>query len=115
MECGIEDKKNALLILNNLESFATEEKLKSELRKSGVTTIPRGPRKSTRQNLARLTIRQVEVLSLIKEGYSNHEIAEQLFVSRKTIDHHVSAILGKLDVNSRNKAVMEARNLGIIK
>jgi DNA-binding CsgD family transcriptional regulator/tetratricopeptide (TPR) repeat protein len=115
MECGIEEKKKALMILKSLETVATEDKLKRELRELGFKTIPRGPRKSTRMNLAQLTNRQVEVLSLLKEGYSNHEIAEQLFVSRKTIDHHVSAILSKLEVKSRNKAVQEAINLGILK
>jgi DNA-binding NarL/FixJ family response regulator len=44
------------------------------------------------------------VLALISEGLRNAEIAERLFLSEKTVGHHVSAILGKLDVQSRGQA-----------
>ena len=65
----------------------------------------RGPRAATREHPAGLTAREVEVLALVAEGMSNAEIAERLVVSRRTIDHHVSAILRKLDVPTRARAV----------
>ena len=83
------------------------------LRERGVRGIPDGPRATTRRNPAGLTARELEVLALVAEGLRNGEIAKQLFVSEKTVGHHVSAILRKLGVRSRGEASAEARRLGI--
>ena len=85
------------------------------MRSSGIKSIPRGLRKSTQENPALLTDRELEVLQLLNEGMQNKEIAARLFISAKTVDHHISAILFKLDVNSRTKAVQEAIRLAILK
>lgn len=53
-----------------------------------------------------LTVRQSEVLQLIEEGLSNNEIADRLFVSPRTVENHVSAILTKLDASTRQEAVV---------
>ena len=53
------------------------------------------------------------MLALISDGLRNGEIAARLFLSEKTVDHHVSAILRKLGVSSRLKAAAEATRLGI--
>ena len=74
---------------------------------------PRGPRPSTRSNPAGLTNRQLDVLALVAEGLTNAEIAERLIRSEKTIDHHVSAILAKLDVRNRTEAAQRAVELGV--
>ena len=84
------------------------------LRARGVRGVPRGPRPSTRQNPAGLTARELEVLALVAEGLRNAEIAERLVVSPKTIDHHVSAILRKLDVPTRGHAAAAAARLGLL-
>jgi DNA-binding CsgD family transcriptional regulator len=109
-----DDKRRALLIVQELGADAVYQKLKMDMRTSGIKRIPRGLRESTKTNPAQLTNRELDILSLLKEGIQNKEIAGRLFVSSKTVDHHISSILFKLDVNTRNKAVKEAMRLGII-
>jgi DNA-binding CsgD family transcriptional regulator len=84
------------------------------LRRRGVRDLPRGPRASTRSNPRGLSDRELEVLGLVADGMRNAQIAERLVISRKTVDHHVSAILGKLLVSSRTEAVAAASRLGIL-
>ena len=76
--------------------------------------VPQGPRRSTRANPAGLTPRQLEVLTLLSEGLSNAEIAERLVVSPRTAEHHVSAVLTKLDAGSRRDVARRAADLGLI-
>jgi DNA-binding CsgD family transcriptional regulator len=80
------------------------------LRERGARGVPRGPRPATRENPANLTARELEVLALVAQGLRNAEIAERLVVSEKTVDHHVSAILRKLNVRTR----AEAAQLGLV-
>lgn len=84
------------------------------LRALGVRGVPRGPRPSTQENPAGLTTRELEVLALVAEGLRNAEIAERLIVTRKTVDHHVSAILRKLDAPTRGQAAAAAIRLGLL-
>jgi DNA-binding CsgD family transcriptional regulator/tetratricopeptide (TPR) repeat protein len=85
-----------------------------KLRERGVLKIPRGQRAATRANPANLTPRELEVLALLANGLHNSEIADRLFLSEKTVDHHVSAILRKLGVPNRIQAVIEATRLGLV-
>jgi DNA-binding CsgD family transcriptional regulator len=110
-----DNKRKSLLLIQQLGADAIYEKLKMEMRSSGIKKIPRGLRGSTKANPAQLTNRELDVLQLLKRGIQNREIAEALFISPKTVDHHISSILFKLDVNSRSKAVTEAARLGIVK
>ncbi|WP_194922249.1 helix-turn-helix domain-containing protein, partial [Catenulispora rubra] len=57
-----------------------------------------------------LTRRQHDVLGLIADGHTNAQIAERLFISAKTVDHHVSAILAKLQAPDRATAGRIARS-----
>jgi DNA-binding NarL/FixJ family response regulator len=84
------------------------------LRSGGARRIPRGPRPQTRANPAGLTGRELEVLALLAENLRNAQIADRLVVSEKTVDHHVSAILRKLDVRSRGEAVAAADRTGLV-
>jgi DNA-binding NarL/FixJ family response regulator len=84
------------------------------LRELGARGVPRGPRPATRRNPAGLTARELEVLELVAQGLRNTEIAGRLVVSERTIDHHVGAILRKLDVRGRTQATTEAVRLGLV-
>ena len=76
--------------------------------------IPSRRREATLANPAGLTSRQVEILGLLADGSTNAEIAQRLFISTKTVDHHVSAMLSKLQVASRRDAVRRGGELGIV-
>lgn len=108
-------QREALSIFEKLGAEPAADKLRQRLRATGVRGIPRGPRQSTVENPAGLTSRQMEVLSLLSEGCINAEIAERLFISAKTVDHHVSAILAKLDARTRAEAVSIALQSDLIK
>ena len=104
----------ALEILENLGADPAAERLRQKLRATGVRGIPRGPRPSTKENPAGLTSRQMEVLELMIDGLGNAEIADRLFISSRTVDHHVSDILAKLDAHTRAEAVSLALQSGLI-
>ena len=84
------------------------------LRELGVRGVSRGPRSSSLTNGAALTTRELEVLHLLADGLRNAAIAERLFLSPRTVDHHVSAILRKLAVKTRGEAVAEAGRLALL-
>jgi DNA-binding NarL/FixJ family response regulator len=78
--------------------------LKEQMREQGIR-LPRGPRPVTRKNLFGLTSREMDVLSCLAEGLGNRAIARKLSLSTRTVEHHITSILQKLRVQSRNEAV----------
>ncbi|MFF5082436.1 ATP-binding protein [Actinoplanes sp. NPDC000266] len=100
----------ALRTFDRLGAAARARVLRADLRERGLP-VPRGPR---RPSEAGLTARQYEVLALLAEGLSNADIAARLTVSAKTVGHHVSAVLAKLEVSSRGRAAAEARERGLL-
>ena len=86
--------------LIGLGATAVAARVAVRLRELGAA-VPRGPRATTRSNLAGLTEREAEIARLVAAGLSNAEIAERLVLSPRTVGHHVSAILAKLDVPRR--------------
>jgi DNA-binding CsgD family transcriptional regulator/tetratricopeptide (TPR) repeat protein len=106
--------RGSIVELHEIGAPAAAAAVARRLRERGARGIPRGPRQATRDNPASLTSRELEVLALIAEGLRNAEVAERLFLSRKTVDHHVSAILRKLGVRTRAEASAEAGRLGIL-
>ena len=63
------------------------------------------------QAIGRLTAREREILRLLAEGLSNPQIAERLVISPKTAEHHVGAILRKLQLTSRSEAAVYAATM----
>ena len=106
--------RESLAELRRLGADPLERMVARQLRERGVRGVKRGPRRSTQANAAHLTRRELDVLALVAEGRRNAEIAERLFVSRRTVDHHVSAILRKLEAGSRGEAVAAAGRLGLL-
>jgi DNA-binding CsgD family transcriptional regulator len=108
---GETEQREALKVFEQLGASPPAQALRKQMRAQGVQGIPRGSRASTRLDPHGLTKREAEILTLLSEGLRNSAIAKRLFLSTKTVDHHVSAILTKLGVPSRAEAVAMARKL----
>ncbi|CAD9194451.1 MAG: response regulator transcription factor [Acinetobacter sp.] len=94
-----------------IDPFIAQEILK-QISASVITAAKDG--KSLDSEVALLTNRETEILDLVAQGMSNKEIAEQLFVSKYTVESHIKHIYRKLSVTKRTKAVSTARSLGIL-
>ncbi|MEM9562800.1 MAG: AAA family ATPase [Actinomycetota bacterium] len=103
-----------LRLLDRAGATRTADLLRQRLRGRGVQGVPRGPRKSADGAVPVLTDRQADVLKLIATGMTNQQIADELFVARRTVDNHVSAILSRLGAEGRHEAVEEAAAQGLL-
>jgi DNA-binding CsgD family transcriptional regulator len=108
-------QRQALEIFDRLGAAPASARIRRQLRAGGSRAVPRGPIAGTRANAAGLTRRQVQVLGLVGEGLSNAEIARRLCISAKTAEHHVSAIMARLDAPTRQEAASVARARGLLK
>jgi DNA-binding NarL/FixJ family response regulator len=108
-ECAL----RGLDLADDLDAPAFRAALVRERHARGLA-VPRGPRGTTRANAFRLTSREVEVLALVADGLTNAEVAGRLFVSEKTVAHHVSAALRKTGEPSRARAAAAARRAGLL-
>jgi DNA-binding CsgD family transcriptional regulator/tetratricopeptide (TPR) repeat protein len=104
----------ALRVLSGLGAVRTARQLRVEVSRRGVTSVPRGPRSTTANNAAGLTSRQLQVLRMLADGLSNADIAARLTLSHKTVEHHVSAVLNKLNVTTRGQAIAAAHRLHLV-
>jgi DNA-binding CsgD family transcriptional regulator len=104
----------AVTAFTQLEARPAADQARSRLRALGAYRIPRGPRPSTRANPGGLTTREVDVVRLLAAGQSNQAIATRLFLSARTVEHHVEAALAKLGVATRADAAVAARQLGLV-
>ncbi len=105
--------RESLDALTALGARAPAAIVSRRLRALGARDIRRGPRPATRRNAAGLTARESQVLALVAEGLRNAEIAQRLFLSPRTVDNHVSAILRKVGADTRGEAVAKAATLGL--
>jgi DNA-binding NarL/FixJ family response regulator len=98
-EVAAEDARQALTAFERLGARPGADEAAALLRQLGLGSRP-GPRLA-----GELTKREREVLALVSHGLSNPEIGTRLFISPKTVEHHVGRILGKLGLRSRAEAV----------
>jgi ATP/maltotriose-dependent transcriptional regulator MalT len=104
---AIAEARGALECFEDLGAARDADAAAGFLRALGVKAARTGPR-----GVDVLTRREREVLGLLGEGLSNPEIAERLFISRKTVEHHVASVLAKLALRGRAEAAVYAlRNL----
>jgi DNA-binding CsgD family transcriptional regulator len=107
------DVQECLEILDRLDVPAVRQAVLRERHARGLM-VPRGPRAASRANPSGLTSREAEVLALLAEGLSYAEVAQRLVLSRKTVSHHVSAVLRKLGEPTRTRAVATAQRRGLL-
>lgn len=109
----VDAAQQAVGTLRGLGATAVIEALLRTRRERGLA-LPRRPRAAARYRAGGLTDRELDVLRLLSEGLSTADIAERLVLSPRTVEHHVSAVLGKLDEPSRARAVATARRLHLL-
>lgn len=109
-----EAQRAALAIFEGLGARPAAHMLREKMVRQGVKGLPRGARSSTKTNPEGLTPREMNILALLGQGLSNAEIARRLSISPKTVDHHVSAILAKMQVHSRLEAAALARQKNML-
>lgn len=102
-----------LASLDGLDVGATAARARRMLTERGIRSLPARPRAGTLANPSGLTNRQLDVARLVARGLTNAELAQQLYISPKTADHHVSAVLAKLGLAGRRDIVRAAADLGL--
>lgn len=95
-----------------VDPFIAQEILRKQI--SAAVILAVADQKIIDADMELLTSRETEILNLVAQGMSNREIAEQLFVSKYTVESHIKHIYRKLSVSKRTKAVSAARSLGIL-
>ena len=105
-EVAVAEARVALLEFERLTAARQVDAAQSLLRRLGARVSP------ARSGDSMLTRREQDVLTLLGEGLSNPEIAERLFISRKTVEHHVGNVLDKLGLRNRSEAAAYARPSG---
>ena len=107
-DVAVAEARAALATFEDLGAERDADAAAALLRRLGVKAARVGPK-----GLGTLTKREREVLSLLGQGLSNPEIAERLYISRKTVEHHVARVLSKLGLRSRAEAAaVSVRQLG---
>jgi DNA-binding CsgD family transcriptional regulator/tetratricopeptide (TPR) repeat protein len=105
--------RRALTIFDQLGAKPAVRIAQQTMRSLGIRSVPNGAQAATRANPLGLTRREQDVLELICSGHTNAEIAVRLVISERTVDHHVSAVLAKLNAPTRKAAASAAARMGL--
>jgi DNA-binding NarL/FixJ family response regulator len=108
-----EDRVQGIILLDRLGAAGTADRLRRQLRRAGTLSVPKRPSEATRANPGGLTNRQLEIARLLARGLTNSEIATEAFISTKTAEHHVSAVLAKLGLPNRRAVQLQAGELSL--
>ena len=100
---AVAEARAALALAQRLGSVGESDRITALLRRLGVASLPVADG-AAGARLAGLTARETQVLEHLGHGATNAEIGAELFISAKTVEHHVSRILAKLGVRSRAEA-----------
>lgn len=114
LDPDLELAREALAVTTSLGASGTAAALLRTRYERGLP-VPRRPRRANRDHPAALTTRELEVLGLVASGLSNAEVASRLYLSEKTVGHHMSAVLRKLGQPTRSRAVAYALRQGIVR
>lgn len=105
---------SALTDLEGMGAWAAADRARGVLRERGLSRVPARRRTTTVANPSGLTSRQLDVARLVARGLTNAELARKLYISPRTADHHVSAVLTKLGLGTRRDVVRRADELGLV-
>lgn len=105
-DVGVREAEIALSTFEQLGATREADAMAALLRSVGVRVARAAPK-----GLPLLTRREREVLDLLGEGLSNPAISARLYVSRRTVEHHVSSVLRKLGLTSRSEAAAYAARM----
>ena len=105
---GINELQQAVALLDTLGALPAAAIARRRLRSVGVRVGTRGPNRGARSDPLGLTPRERTMLEALRQGLSNKAIASRLHRSERTVEAHVSALLGKLGVSHREQAVARA-------
>jgi two-component system, NarL family, response regulator DegU len=108
-DCSTEEIANAIR-----DVAGGKTALSPQLAASMLEEVRRLDQPSTSDEDRIVTKREEEVLQLIANGFSTTEVAEQLFISQKTVKNHLASIYQKLDARDRTQAVLQAVRMGIV-
>jgi DNA-binding CsgD family transcriptional regulator/tetratricopeptide (TPR) repeat protein len=104
---------DAYAIYSDLGAEWDVARLQARFRAFGIRRGPRFQHRRSHQGWGSLTPTEVKVVGLVAQGMSNPQIAEKLFLSRRTVQTHVSHVLTKLELHSRTEIAREASRRGM--
>jgi DNA-binding CsgD family transcriptional regulator/tetratricopeptide (TPR) repeat protein len=100
--------KDAISVYERVGAFLDQTRAEAALRALGVRRGRRGARRRPSKGWESLTPTEIEIVRLVTQGLTNVEIGRRLFISRRTVETHLSHVFGKLGVSSRVQLAAQA-------